>query len=114
DNSHVSRVQRLRCFFFSSRRRHTRLKRDWSSDVCSSDLTGQLGCRGGCGPVHGRTRGCGLCLGLSLLRGGDPPPPGPLLRLTARSEERRLGKECRWQRARSQREEKGQREERVE
>src|SRR5699024_4870663 len=26
------------CFFFSSRRRHTRSKRDWSSDVCSSDL----------------------------------------------------------------------------
>ena len=26
-------------FFFSSRRRHTRLRRDWSSDVCSSDLT---------------------------------------------------------------------------
>src|SRR5699024_11355858 len=25
-------------FFFSSRRRHTRSKRDWSSDVCSSDL----------------------------------------------------------------------------
>src|SRR5216684_5317699 len=27
-------------FFFSSRRRHTRGSRDWSSDVCSSDLTG--------------------------------------------------------------------------
>src|SRR6266513_3013974 len=27
-----------KCFFFSSRRRHTRSKRDWSSDVCSSDL----------------------------------------------------------------------------
>src|SRR5690554_7868901 len=27
-----------RCFFFSSRRRHTRCGRDWSSDVCSSDL----------------------------------------------------------------------------
>src|SRR5699024_7187479 len=27
-----------RSFFFSSRRRHTRSKRDWSSDVCSSDL----------------------------------------------------------------------------
>src|SRR5271157_4021543 len=27
------------CFFFSSRRRHTRCGRDWSSDVCSSDLT---------------------------------------------------------------------------
>src|SRR5438445_13185437 len=28
-----------RSFFFSSRRRHTRYWRDWSSDVCSSDLT---------------------------------------------------------------------------
>src|SRR2546422_4523289 len=27
-------------FFFSSRRRHTRCSRDWSSDVCSSDLVG--------------------------------------------------------------------------
>src|SRR2546429_6518942 len=27
-------------FFFSSRRRHTRCSRDWSSDVCSSDLPG--------------------------------------------------------------------------
>src|SRR5690606_7704722 len=26
------------CFFFSGRRRHTRFSRDWSSDVCSSDL----------------------------------------------------------------------------
>ena len=25
-------------FFFSSRRRHTSIERDWSSDVCSSDL----------------------------------------------------------------------------
>src|SRR5699024_11438591 len=30
----------IRLFFFSSRRRHTRSKRDWSSDVCSSDLAG--------------------------------------------------------------------------
>src|SRR2546429_5782184 len=28
-------------FFFSSRRRHTRCSRDWSSDVCSSDLNSQ-------------------------------------------------------------------------
>src|SRR5690349_22017901 len=28
-------------FFFSSRRRHTRSLRDWSSDVCSSDLAGK-------------------------------------------------------------------------
>src|SRR5699024_1829410 len=29
------------CVFFSSRRRHTRSKRDWSSDVCSSNLTNE-------------------------------------------------------------------------
>src|SRR5712675_872388 len=29
-------------FFFSSRRRHTRCSRDWSSDVCSSDLRGRF------------------------------------------------------------------------
>src|SRR5256884_6451613 len=29
-------------FFFSSRRRHTRCSRDWSSDVCSSDLFNQF------------------------------------------------------------------------
>src|SRR5256885_16129262 len=31
---------RIVFFFFSSRRRHTRLQGDWSSDVCSSDLGG--------------------------------------------------------------------------
>src|SRR2546428_11428025 len=31
-------VRFSRFFFFSSRRRHTRSDRDWSSDVCSSDL----------------------------------------------------------------------------
>src|SRR5262249_57168749 len=34
-----SSVRFLVFFFFSSRRRHTRLVSDWSSDVCSSDLT---------------------------------------------------------------------------
>src|SRR5690606_39991865 len=29
-------------YFFSSRRRHTRFSRDWSSDVCSSDLRSRL------------------------------------------------------------------------
>src|SRR5699024_11334159 len=33
--------------FFSSRRRHTRSKRDWSSDVCSSDLVSKDGMLGG-------------------------------------------------------------------
>src|SRR5690606_40988273 len=31
-------MSKLAFFFFSSRRRHTRFSRDWSSDVCSSDL----------------------------------------------------------------------------
>src|SRR5699024_11704076 len=51
------------CFavvFFSSRRRHTRSKRDWSSDVCSSDL--------GRRPVRGRGELAGD------VAGGDHPP----------------------------------------
>src|SRR2546429_1976401 len=35
------RTRDLMCVFFSSRRRHTRCSRDWSSDVCSSDLKPQ-------------------------------------------------------------------------
>src|SRR2546422_5879901 len=34
----VHRLYIIVFFFFSSRRRHTRCSRDWSSDVCSSDL----------------------------------------------------------------------------
>src|SRR5690606_40814753 len=37
-------------FFFSSRRRHTRFSRDWSSDVCSSDLFRTESSR--CSPAH--------------------------------------------------------------
>src|SRR5699024_11326433 len=37
----------LCCVFFSSRRRHTRSKRDWSSDVCSSDLVRAYDLRSG-------------------------------------------------------------------
>src|SRR5438874_5323162 len=37
-------VYRTQNFFFSSRRRHTRSLRDWSSDVCSSDLLRALAC----------------------------------------------------------------------
>ena len=39
-------------FFFSSRRRHTRLVRDWSSDVCSSDLADFVTTSDGTGVVH--------------------------------------------------------------
>src|SRR5256885_3845619 len=40
---HIKHID-TRCyvFFFSSRRRHTRLQGDWSSDVCSSDLSASL------------------------------------------------------------------------
>src|SRR5260370_18447161 len=37
-SSLIRRFMRCLVFFFSSRRRHTRFKCDWSSDVCSSDL----------------------------------------------------------------------------
>src|SRR5690349_24598571 len=44
-------------FFFSSRRRHTRSLRDWSSDVCSSDLDGRAGRVAGHGrPARGDDR----------------------------------------------------------
>src|SRR6266700_5140256 len=66
-------------FFFSSRRRHTRFSRDWSSDVCSSDLPG--------GQVAQRLalaeRSDLQDLAASRAHGGG------------RSEERRVGKECR-------------------
>src|SRR5690625_6886722 len=44
-------------FFFSSRRRHTRWPRDWSSDVCSSDLQLQQGRLEH--PLHGAVAGLG-------------------------------------------------------
>src|SRR3989440_6297430 len=53
ETSNIDNLKRL-CnalfFFFSSRRRHTRSDRDWSSDVCSSDLAycvSRLACSGG-------------------------------------------------------------------
>src|SRR6266436_1251004 len=56
-------------FFFSSRRRHTRCSRDWSSDVCSSDLL----CKS---LPQGAQRYTGWCETnhfLFLLRGSAPP-----------------------------------------
>src|SRR5690606_40424235 len=63
-------------FFFSSRRRHTRFSRDWSSDVCSSDLSSddRLGYR------------TEVRVDLAAARP---------YRDAGRSEERRVGKECR-------------------
>src|SRR5690625_3556832 len=83
-------------FFFSGRRRHTRWPRDWSSDVCSSDLP--LGAQEG-EARQGQEAGRG-CLGHRSQRvdaDAHPPPLGRgLPRLCqARSEERRVGKESR-------------------
>src|SRR5258706_7949982 len=49
---HWSALRFLLCFFFSSRRRHTRLVSDWSSDVCSSDLVPIAGRVGGTDRLH--------------------------------------------------------------
>src|SRR5215475_3620117 len=64
-------------FFFSSRRRHTRFSRDWSSDVCSSDLSPSPT------PWGGSSR---------RTRRGRTSSGG---RVASGSEERRVGKECR-------------------
>src|SRR5215469_16793455 len=55
------------CFFFSSRRRHTRSLRDWSSDVCSSDLAPRGG--GGGGGAGGGLFGTGITGGQAALYG---------------------------------------------
>src|SRR2546430_5266983 len=88
-------------FFFSSRRRHTRFDCDWSSDVCSSDLQfslviGLYLSALGVGAWLSRFIDRGLArafleveLGVALLGGLSVPL------LYYRSEERRVGKECR-------------------
>src|SRR5256885_1787003 len=73
----------LGTFFFSSRRRHTRLQGDWSSDVCSSDL--QAAAR-----ARGRLVGIGLACYTEYTGMGSE-----VFRGRGRSEERRVGKECR-------------------
>src|SRR3712207_8893575 len=90
-------------FFFSSRRRHTRYWRDWSSDVCSSDLRVA-------GVVVGRVSEVGVnddahaivtftaSNDLELTTGTRAEIRYLNLvgkRYIARSEERRVGKECR-------------------
>src|SRR5213075_3341693 len=61
-------------FFFKQKTAYEITRRDWSSDVCSSDLCG-VDC-------FERARARGVCLGVRAT--GD----------SARSEERRVGKEC--------------------
>src|SRR5690349_23725689 len=71
-------------FFFSSRRRHTRSLRDWSSDVCSSDL--DEGRPHVAGEIHLQVRIATAAMDAPGSRYGVP---------AFRSEERRVGKECR-------------------
>src|SRR3712207_8107113 len=92
----ILNVFELMFFFFSSRRRHTRYWRDWSSDVCSSDLRQ---------PRHRLPQPLRVLLRLDQLllhrpAGGRGAAPMTMLIVGAvvfvgRSEERRVGKECR-------------------
>src|SRR5205807_4648669 len=78
-------------FFFSSRRRHTRLQGDWSSDVCSSDLA--VSC------TSTSPRVVLTITGLFMSDTVTSPRSSRMVSKaflgTARSEERRVGKECR-------------------
>src|SRR5690606_23184575 len=60
-------------FFFSSRRRHTRFSRDWSSDVCSSDLGNikvtSISTIGAAGVRGSRTGGAGGEVSLTSIAG---------------------------------------------
>src|SRR5260370_3032731 len=81
---------RLSCvlfFFFSSRRRHTRFKCDWSSDVCSSDLVQVDEAR--------EDEEAGGVEDLRAIRGEAGRDPRDRAVFQQRSEERRVGKECR-------------------
>src|SRR5690606_4915550 len=65
-------------FFFSSRRRHTRFSRDWSSDVCSSDLRqGRVHTGTGISTRSPSTTPVGLALGPDS-PWADEPSPGTL------------------------------------
>src|SRR5690606_40150888 len=88
-------------FFFSSRRRHTRFSRDWSSDVCSSDLYSEysmqqnggerwLLAQHGASAMWPRVRQF-----LSDYRVPVARESATLGELETRSEERRVGKEWR-------------------
>src|SRR5206468_8686445 len=85
-------------FFFSSRRRHTRSDRDWSSDVCSSDLRRRALLRVFLKPDEKREEGP---FGEFTGHYGGLKMPRPTIHLT-RSEERRVGKEYRSRRSPSQ------------
>src|SRR5690348_17699301 len=89
-------------FFFSSRRRHTRWTGDWSSDVCSSDLIDDIGLGAEFMRSHGYEKGWGV--GRHVLGSNYfyyvQDPWGSWTEYSfgidfVRSEERRVGKECR-------------------
>src|SRR5438445_12608066 len=85
----------IAAFFFSSRRRHTRYWRDWSSDVCSSDLAA-LQCISA--PPHpATTAGILSCSSaehdVNVADSSDSCARLPI-DAQVRSEERRVGKEC--------------------
>src|SRR5690349_25052855 len=84
-------------FFFSSRRRHTRSLRDWSSDVCSSDLEPRAG------QIHRSPEEVNRAGGLPLVMWRHRFEE-------ERSEERRVGKECRSGRWEDHEKEKAERE----
>src|SRR5690606_40109939 len=92
-------------FFFSSRRRHTRFSRDWSSDVCSSDLGPMQETEPNVPPTglptsHPRTLSskCGRltipCRISRQLSAIGMQQVQVLQSATSRSEERRVGKKC--------------------
>src|SRR5947209_17270351 len=86
-------------FFFSSRRRHTRYWRDWSSDVCSSDLAQPItGATAGTGRTTTfgriwRTRRSRCTSRRARVRSRGGTSCAGWRKTTRRSEERRVGKE---------------------
>src|SRR2546430_11935181 len=91
----------LQCFFFSSRRRHTRFDCDWSSDVCSSDLDSLYRLVEGI-RLHRQIPGSRLVItggaifeSLSSARVIADLALALGVESEARSGERRVGKECR-------------------
>src|SRR5690606_40027604 len=83
-------------FFFSSRRRHTRFSRDWSSDVCSSDLSPRPRSK----ELYKMATVCFGTLQAKAVRVTEldncgAPLVGGAYVVSDRSEERRVGKECR-------------------
>src|SRR5699024_11259436 len=90
-------------FFFSSRRRHTRSKRDWSSDVCSSDLVARAGrdaVLNNLSKLRERYKPDAVIVNIENAAHGFGASPS-ICRQFLRSEERRVGKEC-WSRESTQ------------